>query len=130
MAKKLSLFLGVMILIFGVLKFVDPFRSWYLAQIETSGLPQTSYLMGIVGEILVGLLLIVPSFLNNKKVKIYSIVAGSAGLIGIMIVAVYVHLLPAVPAEVLPLKIKPPIIPLVVLLATIYNLYQTISLRV
>jgi len=33
----------------------------------------------------------------------------------VMLVAVYVHLQPTVPAEVLPLSIKPPVIPLFVL---------------
>ena len=85
---------------------------------------------GIIGEIIVGLLLIVSLFLHDQKVKFYSILAGSAGLVGIMIVAVYVLLLPEVPAEVLPLKIKPPVIPFGVLLAAIYNLYRTLLRRV
>ena len=33
-----------------------------------------------------------------------------------MLVAVYVHLQPGVPAEVLPLGVKPPVIPLIVIL--------------
>ncbi len=39
-----------------------------------------------------------------------------SSLFVVMLVAIYVHLQPGVPAEVLPLGIKPPVIPLLVLL--------------
>jgi hypothetical protein len=48
----------------------------------------------------------------------------SAGLVVNMAVAIYVHLQPEVPANVLPLGIKPPFIPLVFLLLAGVNLFQ------
>jgi hypothetical protein len=53
--------------------------------------------------------------------------AASAMLIFMMIVAVYVHLQPAVPAAVLPLKIKPPFIPAFVMLLAATNLIRLIK---
>ena len=48
----------------------------------------------------------------------------SAGLIVNMGIATYVHLQPEVPANVLPLGIKPPFIPLFVMFLAAVNLYQ------
>lgn len=119
-----SLFLGNSILIFGLLKFVNPFHAWYLAQITTSQLPPFLYEMGIAGEIAVGFGLILPFVLKGRISFIYEklLWISSTLLIFMMLVATYVHLHPAVPAEVLPLKIKPPIIPLIFLLMSGFNL--------
>ncbi|WOK07953.1 hypothetical protein RT717_04830 [Imperialibacter roseus] len=120
-----SILLGSMSLAFGLLKFIDPFQTWYATQIETSGMPSVAYPMGIVGEIVTGLLLLMPWLLSfsaaSKKV---SLLVGHGSLGIMMIVACYVHLLPDVPADVLPLKIKPPFIPLVVLAYTLLNMIQ------
>jgi hypothetical protein len=48
----------------------------------------------------------------------------SAGLVVNMGVAIYVHLQPEVPANVLPLGIKPPLIPLVFMLLAGLNLFE------
>jgi hypothetical protein len=125
-----SILLGSMSLAFGLLKFTDPFQTWYATQIETSGLPSIAYSMGIGGEIVTGLLLLMPwlpsfSATSNK----ISLLAGHGSLGIIMIVACYVHLLPNVPADVLPLKIKPPFIPLVVLAYTVFNMISLIRSR-
>ncbi|MEQ9102644.1 MAG: hypothetical protein RIF36_19550 [Imperialibacter sp.] len=118
-----SILLGSMSLAFGLLKFTDPFQTWYATQIETSGMPSVAYPMGIGGEIVTGLLLLIPWLLSfsaaSKKV---SLLAGHGSLGIMMLVACYVHLLPNVPTDVLPLKIKPPFIPLVVLIYTLFNL--------
>ena len=53
--KTLSIILGTISVLFGILKFVSPFKDWYAAQIETSGLPQFAYVIGIGGEIIIGL---------------------------------------------------------------------------
>ncbi len=47
----------------------------------------------------------------------------SAAILPMMATAVYVHLQPGVPAEVLPLKIKPPIIPVLFILLALANIY-------
>jgi hypothetical protein len=129
MHKKLSVTLGFMIFTFGFLKFFEPFRTWYVIQIQTSGLSEASYFAGIFGEMVVGLILMSSLFLKNEKFKYDLSIIGSLGLIGIMSVAIYVHLLPEVPAEVLPMNIKPPVIPILFLLATMYNIYLALKLR-
>lgn len=126
MLKKLSISLGFMIFMFGFLKFFSPFKTWYSIQIQTSGLPEVSYAFGIISEMIVGIMLMSGPFVQNEKLKLSLLRFGSLGLIGIMCVAIYVHLLPDVPGEVLPMKIKPPIIPVLFLLATIYNLYLSV----
>jgi hypothetical protein len=111
---RISLFLGFSILMFGVLKFVDPFHTWFAAQIAKSRLPGPSFGLGIAAEIGIGLALIAP-WAARKPLAAYRrriLALSSLGLIVIMLVATYVHLHPEVPADVLPLKIKPPIIPL------------------
>ena len=66
-----------------------------------------------------------PSFRQRIKSLFTPIVAlASAGLIVNMAVAIYVHLQPEVPASVLPLGIKPPLIPLVFMLLAGLNLFQ------
>jgi hypothetical protein len=107
---------------FGVLKFVSPFRDWYTVQVTMSGLPVGSFTMGIFSEIVIGFLLF-GSYLFWPLSKYGYVVLqlGSAGLVGMMCVATYVHLHPSVPADVLPLKIKPPAIPLMFLALAVFN---------
>ena len=121
-----SRFLGAVIFTFGFLKFVEPFRTWFHIQIANSGLPPLGVPLGIAGEISIGLsLLLASSFRQRIKSLFTPIVAlASAGLIVNMAVAIYVHLQPEVPANVLPLGIKPPFIPLVFVLLAGLNLFQ------
>jgi hypothetical protein len=116
-------FLACSMLTFGVLKFVAPFKDWYAAQISLSGLGSWSYAMGIGGEIIVGIFLVATlvaqHLFSAKQISFLSIV--SYILIAIMMATgIYVHLQPMVPAEVLPLKLKPPFIPGFFLLLAIY----------
>jgi hypothetical protein len=124
--KAISPVLGISLFMFGVLKFVNPFKTWYETQILKSGLDQSHYWLGIVGEISIGLLLIFTwifwSKLSSKQISI-SIISSSVLIIAMMIMASYVHLNPDVPASVLPLKIKPPIIPLTFLLLAALNIF-------
>jgi hypothetical protein len=124
LTNGISIFLGVMMLVFGVLKFFDPINGWYRSQIVLGGLPSISYYPGMLGEITVGLLFLLPVFfkdqLTSSKKKMYLV--ASTMLIFMMIVAVYVHLQPGVPADVLPLKIKLPFIPVFVMALAAINL--------
>ena len=109
---SISLGLGLMSLAFGTLKFTDPFRQWYLVQITTSRLPPLAYSLGIVAEIMTALLFLSPFLLPlSSRLRIWAWRLASISLIVVMMVATVVHLNPEVPAEVLPLKIKPPVIP-------------------
>ena len=124
--KYNSRFLGTAIFLFGFLKFFEPFHTWFDIQIANSGLPPFCVPLGIAGEISIGLsLLLASSFRQRLKSLFAPIVAlASAGLIVNMAVAIYVHLQPEVPANVLPLGIKHPFIPLVFVLLAGLNLFQ------
>ena len=113
-SDRLGLFLGVATFLFGFLKLFDPFHSWFEVQIANSGLPAPSFIMGISGEIGIGLALLGSFFARRQLADSrHAISAGAClWLIMMMCVATYVHLQPNVPAAVLPLGIKPPVIPL------------------
>ena len=116
--KPLSLVLGCLMLTFGLLKCVNPtIDGWFTVQIQQSHLPHSAILMGKIGEIMTGLLFLLsrfrawPARWANRIVLL-----ACSSLFLEMLVATYVHLQPGVPPEVLPLGIKPPVIPLFVLL--------------
>jgi hypothetical protein len=127
--KYNSRFLGTVMFLFGFLKFFDPFHTWFHIQVAKSGLPPLAVPLGIAGEISIGLgLLLASSFRQRIKNLFTPIVASaSAALIVNMAVAIYVHLQPGVPANVLPLGIKPPFIPLAVMLLAGLNLFQLLA---
>ena len=130
-AGLVALALGLIIFAFGFLKLFDPFRGWYHAQIAGSGLPPESLPLGIAGEITIGLAL-VGSFVARSRLgaRRYAVVAAAcAGLVVMMLVATYVHLHPDVPAKVLPLGIKPPVIPLSFLALACWELVHALQLR-
>src|SRR5215510_6978028 len=109
--KMTSWFLAISIFMFGVLKFVNPFQGWYRVQIENSELGQLSYTTGRLGEVVVGITLILSLLFRQKiSTKSYNRLSNVSflAIIIMMLTAVYVHLRPNVPADVLPLKIKPP----------------------
>jgi hypothetical protein len=122
LARVSSVGLGVMSLAFGLLKLISPFRDWYGMQIEAAGLPSGSYALGILGEIVIGLAFLAPLILPAAKRTLW--IVGSLGMIVTMAAAIHVHLHPAVPAAVLPLTIKPPIIPATVLIVAALTLFD------
>lgn len=113
-SDRLGLFLGAFIFLFGFLKLFDPFHSWFEVQVANSGLPAGSFVMGITGEIGTGLALLGSFFARRRLAGARHALFAFAclSLIVMMCVATYVHLQPNVPAAVLPLGIKPPVIPL------------------
>ena len=114
---RLSVVLGLLMLTFGVLKCVSPtIDGWFHVQIQQSHLPHSAILMGKIAEIVTGILFLLPRFWPwppKSAGRILLIACSSLFLV--MLVAVYVHLQPGVPPQVLPLGIKPPVIPLFVL---------------
>lgn len=116
--KALSLFLGVLMFMFGFLKFFQPFHGWFEIQIQQSHLPQQSILAGKLGEMVTGCLFVLPWLRRSLTAKTRGqlLLMACLMLVTQMCVAIYVHLQPEVPASVLPLGIKPPVIPGVVLL--------------
>jgi hypothetical protein len=132
--RTISAFLGLSMFIFGILKFVNPFKGWYSVQIRNSGLNGSLYWFGIIGEISAGILFLgIVLFRKKLSKKVFSltIILASAMVIMMMVTAIRTHLHPNVPANVLPLKIKPPFIPgflLVLAIADIF-LIRRIGLR-
>jgi len=128
MKKLLSInvFLGTSMLLFGVLKFFNPFKVWYTAQIVNSGMGDASYWLGIAREITAGGLLLYATIVPAIRKKVYGfiVIFSSALIVFMMATGTYVHVHPAVPADVLPLKIKPPYIPLIFLLLGLYNIWK------
>lgn len=123
--KITSWFLAISMFMFGVLKFINPFKEWYSIQITNSRLGQLSYIMGISGEISIGAILILCLIFRQKiSKKTYNLLTNFSffAIIIMMIIGVYVHLHPDVPADVLPLKIKPPYIPIFFLLLALSNI--------
>jgi DMSO reductase anchor subunit len=116
--KALSLFLGVLMFLFGFLKFFQPFRGWFAAQIQQSHLPNEAILAGKLGEMVIGCMFLLPWLRKSLTAKSRDrlLLVACSILVVQMGVAIYVHLQPQVPANVLPLGIKPPVIPFVVLL--------------
>ncbi|HKN20966.1 MAG TPA: hypothetical protein VJX73_06100 [Terracidiphilus sp.] len=116
--KPLSLFLGVLLFVFGFLKFFQPISGWFDIQIQQSHLPHESILAGKLTEMLTGCLFLLPwawrSLTAKRREQILLFTCSI--LVAQMAVAIYVHLQPQVPASVLPLGIKPPVIPAFVLL--------------
>ena len=116
--KPLSLLLGAWMFLFGFLKFFQPIRGWFDIQIQQSHLPHEAIIAGKVTEMLTGTLFLLPWLWKTLSAKSRDQLLLLACLILFtqMCVAIYVHLQPGVPASVLPLGIKPPVIPVVVLL--------------
>lgn len=126
-----ALILGLIIFAFGFLKLFDPFHTWFHVQIAKGGLPAGMFPLGIAGEILIGLAFIASFVARSRpgEKRCLVLAAASLGLIGNMLVATYVHLQPDVPAEVLPLKIKPPLIPLTFMAVAVWELVRVLQLR-
>ncbi len=103
---------------FGFLKFFQPIRGWFDIQIQQSQLPHEAILAGKVTEMITGILFLLPWFWKSltARSKDQLLLIACLMLFTQMGVAIYVHLQPAVPANVLPLGIKPPVIPVFVLL--------------
>ncbi|GAB7066545.1 hypothetical protein JCM12141A_08340 [Mycolicibacterium hodleri] len=120
------MFLGVFMFMFGFLKYFEPFRTMFEAQITESGMPRLSIPLGKVGELAIGLGLLLPASFRREIPHLYRpiVFVASAGLVVNMGVATYVHVQPEVPANVLPLGVKPPFIPLFVMSLAVVNLYQ------
>lgn len=103
---------------FGFLKFFQPISGWFEIQIQQSHLPHEAILAGKVTEMITGVLFLLPWVWRSlsTKTKDRTLLVACLLLVSQMSVAIYVHLQPGVPADVLPLGIKPPVIPGMVLL--------------
>jgi uncharacterized membrane protein YfcA len=126
LSKGLSLFLGVLMFLFGFLKFFQPFHGWFEVQIQQSHLPHEAILAGKLGEMVTGILFLLPWLWRSltAKSKDLLLLLASSMLVAQMGMAIYVHLQPQVPASVLPLGIKTPVIPAFVLLLALLTAFD------
>jgi hypothetical protein len=126
LSKVLSLFLGVLMFLFGFLKFFQPFHGWFEVQIQQSHLPHEAILAGKLGEMVTGILFLLPWLWRSltAKSKDLLLLLASSILVAQMGMAIYVHLQPGVPASVLPLGIKIPVIPAFVLLLALLTAFD------
>jgi len=124
--KYNSIFLGTVIFMFGFLKSFEPFKTWFHEQITKSGLPTIAIPLGMAGELSIGLSLLLATVFRERIGSLFRqvVAVASAGLIVNMAVAIYVHLQPRVPANVLPLGIRRPVIPLCFMLLAGLNLFE------
>jgi len=111
--------------LFGFLKFFQPFHGWFDIQIQQSHLPHESILAGKLGEMITGCLFLLPWLRTSLAAKSRDqlLLIACSLLVVQMGMAIYVHLQPQVPAGVLPLGIKPPVIPFFVLLLALLNAF-------
>ena len=115
-------------LIPGFAKFTEPYHTNFTVQIEKAELPfpDLSFFMGQAGLIVTGILLYgilffwkkIPSHLTQ-----YIFTAANLFVNPIMSVAFYVHMHPAVPAEVLPNGIKPPYLSVTLIILSTLNIF-------
>jgi hypothetical protein len=131
LSKDLSLLLGVLMFLFGFLKFFQPFRGWFDVQIQQSHLPHAAILAGELGEMVTGCLFLLPWLRKSltAKRKGQLLLIACLLLVSQMAVAIYVHLQPGVPASVLPLGIKAPVIPVTVLLLDLLTAFAVLKER-
>ena len=129
LSKALSLFLGILMLMFGSLKFFQPIRGWFDVQIQQSHLPHVAILAGKLTEMLTGVLFLLPWVWRSltAKAKDQALLTACFLLLTQMVVAIYVHLQPGVPASVLPLGIKAPVIPSFVLLLDLLTAFDVLK---
>ena len=116
--------------VFGALKLMNPFGHWFHIQLINSGIGDFAFPFGVGTEITTGLILlgalIFKSKMSDRRFLAFLIV-GSVLVVFTMITAIYVHLQPNVPANVLPLGIKLPIIPVSVLILAVANIFLSIK---
>lgn len=126
--KILGGFLGAFLILGGTAKFFEPFKTMFANQIalSESPFPTLSNYAGQFGEISVGITLLLMTFFSKQLApKFADTVFYLANLVVviIMLVAVYVHLHPNVPAEVLPLGTKPPYLTVFIMLLAVLSAF-------
>jgi len=104
----IRIFIGAMILMTGVMKIaIPPLREAFWMQLSLSGLPFPEFNLYFVPllEVVTGILLLIGSFSR----------LASLAVMGIMVVATYIHLVVTDP-NAYPLQSTEPIMPIIVLL--------------
>lgn len=127
-SRLLTGVLGGFMLLGGSAKLFEPFTTMFAKQIALSQLPFPilSAFAGQAGEIVSGLVLLAFFAFERRFVGAFGdklFYLTNLLIVVIMLVAIYVHLHPDVPAEILPFQSKPPVLTIIVMLLALLNLY-------
>jgi len=125
--KIITVILGILIFLPGLNKFFEPAHTKFMDQVIFSELPFTTftYWLAILSEVIVGLALIFLGLFEKRlshDAKRNIFYSGHFIILFMMLVAVYIHLHPAVPEEILPIA-KAPYMPIAYLLIVGLNLF-------
>ncbi|WP_111707069.1 hypothetical protein [Lutibacter citreus] len=126
--KIITGILGFIMLIPGLAKFTEPFKTFIYKHLTIIGFPLPDLMQYVVkfSEIGVGVLLIYIAFKGGKlnpSIRNKLFYLGNLTVAIMMVVAVYTHVHPNVPAEILPMEFKPPYMPIGYLILVAVNVY-------
>lgn len=126
--KLITGILGFLILVPGLAKFTEPFKTFIYKHLDYIGFPFPDTMQHVVkvSEVGVGLMMLFLAFKGNScsnplRNKMFYL--GNFAIIIMMIVGVYTHLHPNVPAAILPFEYKPPIMPISYIVLALVNIY-------
>lgn len=126
--KIITGLLGFGIFLPGIAKFFEPFKTWIYRQVSITEMPFPEIMQYLVkfGEVGVGVLLLFLAFKGEKletsiKRKLFHF--SNLTVVIMMIVAIYVHFHPDVPAEILPMESKFPYLAILYLGLVAINYY-------
>jgi hypothetical protein len=127
-ARILTGILSFIMLAPGLAKFREPFKTLIYKYLTLIGFPLPDVMQYVVkfSEVSVGLAMLFLTFkVHNISQGLRDIVfyLTNFTIIIMMIVAVYTHMDPNVPAAILPMEFKPPIMPISYILLVFINLY-------
>ena len=112
----------------GLAKFTEPFKTFIYKHLTIIGFPLPELMQYVVkfSEIGVGLLMLFLAFKgailrNSLRNKLFYL--GNLTIIIMMLVAIYTHLHPNVPAEILPMEFKPPVMPISYIVLVLLNIF-------
>lgn len=127
--KIITAALGFMMLMPGLAKLGEPFKTFIYQHLDIIGFPLPEIMQYVVkfGEIGLGLGLFFIAFSSKQIDKRYlkpMFYLSNIAVIGMMIVAIYTHLHPDVPAEILPFEYKPPVMGISYILLASINMWM------
>jgi hypothetical protein len=126
--KIITGILGFIMLMPGLAKFTEPFKTFIYKHLTGIGFPFPEVMQYVVkfSEIGVGLLMLFLAFKGaslSKPLRNKMFYLGNLTIIIMMLVAVYTHLHPNVPAEILPMEFKPPVMPISYIVLVLLNIF-------
>ncbi len=126
--KILTAVLGFFMLIPGLAKFTEPFKTFIYQHLLLTRFPFPDSMQYVVkfGEAAIGLALLFLAFRGNSlsdggRRSLFNL--SHLAVVVTMIVAIYTHMHPDVPAGILPMEFKPPYLPIFYLLLVGVNSY-------